>query len=181
MLDMIFGLNARLGRLAFFLSSIAVGVVTTLLCVPIALVVYRAGASPATPSSLWSLGWPILGVAAFYLLCSFMLISMRLRDIGWSPVIAIPCWVAILILDSGIASQAPALALPHHDHTIFGGLINLGFCLALMFWPGSDRVGPPSATFRDALPKTPSWPISNSSSVSAERIARVTGQFGRRS
>ena len=179
MLDMLFGFNVRLGRLKFFLSSIAFGIVSGILAIPVAYYAYKHGMIGARPSSLWSLGWPVLTFVGFCMLGNFILASMRFRDIGWDPVIAIPCWIAVLVTDPLLASHVPAMSLPKHDGTIIGGLINLGLAIVLLFWPGGNHADAPPV-FDDPAPRQSGRSISSPSSVSSERMAKATAQFGRR-
>jgi uncharacterized membrane protein YhaH (DUF805 family) len=181
MLDMLFGFNARIGRLKYFLFSIAFGVASGILFIPVAYYAYRHGMLDwvkvrATPKSVWSMGWPIVAFVVFCMAGYFMLAAMRFRDIGWDPIIMVSCWIAVTAIDPLIASRVPAMALEKHDGTVVGGLINLGLTLILLFWPGSDHA-PSPPVFDDY---TPPPRASNASSVSSERMARATAQFGRR-
>ena len=99
MLDYVFGLNARLGRLHFFLASIALAVVMTAICFVIAmngLVHFPKGAQPQLSWAM--LSWPIIGAVAFFMVATFTLQSMRIRDIGWDPVCVIGGWIAIMVI-----------------------------------------------------------------------------------
>jgi uncharacterized membrane protein YhaH (DUF805 family) len=180
MLDLLFGFNVRLGRLKFFFSSIALGIVNGLLALPVAYYAYKHGMISATPpSSLWSLGWPILAFVGFCMLGNFMLAAMRFRDIGWDPVIVVPCWIAVLAMDQLIARHVPAMSLPEHDGTIIGGLINFVLIIALLFWPSGDHASTPPA-FDGPAPGQPARSTANPAALSSERMAKATAQFGRR-
>jgi hypothetical protein len=112
---------------------------------------------------------------------TFTLQGMRVRDIGWDPVCVIPGWFALLIIDKLVASKIPAWSFDHdHNGTMVGALVNFGLILALTFWPSGDYESP-SSTFTETRgkPDAPS-PRSRGSSVSAERLARVTGEGSRR-
>jgi uncharacterized membrane protein YhaH (DUF805 family) len=179
MLGFVFGFNARLGRMHFFLASIGLGVVMTTICFVIAM--YMAPHVPAgtrlTAAAFAS--WPPVIVAiVVFGWASFTLYCMRFRDIGWDPVCVIPAWIALIIVDKLVATKIPAWSLGHeHGGTIVGALINLGLFLALTFWPGGDYQGP---TYTPQAPDAPpSRPSANS--VAETRIARAVGtQFGRR-
>jgi uncharacterized membrane protein YhaH (DUF805 family) len=134
-------LNARLGRLQFFLASIALAVVMTAICFVIVangLVHFPKGARPDQLS--WAMmGWPIIGAAAFGLVATVMLQAMRIRDIGWDPVCVIGGWIAVMVIDMIVATKMPALALdPSHHATIISSIGNLVMTGILLFWPGSD-------------------------------------------
>ena len=177
MLDLLFGFNARLGRLKYFLFSILLGLVNGIIAIPVALYAYKHGMlAGEMPESIWSLGWPIIAFVVFCMAGYFMLAAMRFRDIGWDPIIMVCCWIAVMVVDPLIASRVPALALEKHDGTVVGGLINFGLIVILLFWPGGDHVASPPV-FDD--PTSPPSRPSNSP-VSSERLARATAQFGRR-
>jgi uncharacterized membrane protein YhaH (DUF805 family) len=140
MLDYVFGLNARLGRLQFFLASIALAVVMTAICFVIAvngLVHFPEGAEPELSWEIMT--WPILCAAAFFMLVTFSLQAMRIRDIGWDPVVVIGGWIAVMIIDIIVATKMPQLALGSGHHaTIVSSIANLAMTGILLFWPGDD-------------------------------------------
>jgi uncharacterized membrane protein YhaH (DUF805 family) len=141
MLDYVFGLNGRLGRLQFFLASIALAIVTTAICFVIAvngLVHFPKGTQPHQLS--WAMmTWPILGAVAFFAVVTFTLQAMRIRDIGWDPVCVIGGWIAVAIIDMIVATKMPSLALgPGHHATIVSSIVNLVMTGILLFWPGND-------------------------------------------
>jgi len=179
MLGYLFGFNARIGRLYYFLASIGLAIVMTGIIFAIASAAYHGNAK-AIPLTLRHMQWPLIAVAVLFCLASLTLQSMRFRDIGWDPVCVIPGWIALMIVDYLIATKIPAVSLgPEHNGTIVGALTNLGLFLALLFWPGSNRE-PAAPTFggpsSDAPPRR-----QDATSVAASRIARVAGgEFGRR-
>jgi uncharacterized membrane protein YhaH (DUF805 family) len=138
MLDYLFGLNARLGRLQFFIASIALAVVMTAICFVIAVSGFVHFPKGAQPQLSWAaLSWPIIGAAAFFMVVTFMLQSMRIRDIGWDPVCVIGGWIAVMVIDVIVATKIPALALgPGHHATIVSSFVNLAMTGVLLFWPG---------------------------------------------
>ena len=175
MLGFLFGFNARLGRMHYFLGTIAVAVVTT--AVFFMIVSYTAQHLPGgVRSSADVITSPGIIVIAVFSWITFTLQCMRIRDIGWDPVCVIPAWIALLIVDKLVASKIPAWSLGHEHHgTIVGSLINFALILALTFWPGGDYEGPPP-TFgeRRRTPDRPS-PRPRATSVAAARLARMTG------
>jgi uncharacterized membrane protein YhaH (DUF805 family) len=175
MLDMVFGFNVRLGRLTYFLSSIALGISNMLLLILAVYYTYRVGPTQGLRPFLLFAGWPLLVVIGFTMVSNFMLAAMRIRDIGWDPVVVISAWVAVLVIDWMIASRMPALALAQQHGTIIGGLINFGLMLALLFWPGAERAAAPPR-FDDFVPSEPRGTMRGSASVASDRIAR----FGHR-
>jgi uncharacterized membrane protein YhaH (DUF805 family) len=179
MLGFLFGFNARLGRMHYFLGTIALAIVMTAICFAIAT--YLIQSSPRgllSPASLMM--WPTISAIVFFAWMTFALQSMRIRDIGWDPVCVIPAWIAILIVDKVVAGKIPAWSVgQEHNGTVVGALVNLGLFLALLFWPGGDCENP---TFGETpgRPDKPS-PRTDAGSVAAARIARATGaQFGHR-
>jgi hypothetical protein len=74
----------------------------------------------------------------FFSVATFILQSMRIRDIGWDPVCVIPAWIALMIVDHVAAGRFPAWAIgQEHQGTMLGGLVNLALLLALTFWPSA--------------------------------------------
>lgn len=181
MLGFLFGFNARLGRLHFFLASLVLGIVMVALCFAVASQIYHSTPRGVTPS-LARLAWPLIGLGIFFLLASLTLQSMRIRDIGWDPVCVIPLWIAIGIVDHLVATKFPSLSFdPLHSGTVVGALFNVGMCLALWFWPSAEYVIPRSSF--DAPSREPDPPPHrDGGSAASSRIARVAnGGFGRRS
>ena len=176
----LFGFNARIGRLHYFLSTIVLGVVITFMTFAVANTSLRGLAQGA---SLSQMKGPLIGIVVIFALVSFMLNSMRLRDIGWDPVCVIPLWIALVVVDRVIATKIPAVSLGHdHPGTIVGALVNLGLVLALTFWPsGGHETEIPN--FGAPPPRLPDAPLPRHEAATqvASRIARVAGGgFGRR-
>jgi uncharacterized membrane protein YhaH (DUF805 family) len=171
----LFGFNARLGRLYYFLATIAVAVGMT--AAIYAYVSHAFGITPRGTRLPYDLmTWPVIALAVAFTWITFTLQSMRIRDIGWDPVCVIPGWIALLIIDVIVAGKIPAWSLgPEHHGTAVGALVNLGLLLALTFWPSGEYE---SAT--PAFGETPRGPHPSRSrdtnSAAAARIARVTGQ-----
>jgi uncharacterized membrane protein YhaH (DUF805 family) len=180
MLGFLFGFNARLGRLHYFLSTIALAVVMTAVCFAFASYAIQNTPKGMDPSANL-IGWPVIVSVVVFLWITFTLQSMRIRDIGWDPVCVIPAWIAILIVDKLIAGKIPAWSLGQEHHgTIVGALINFALFLALTFWPSGDHEGP-MLTFGETRrkPDQPS-PRRDGASIAAARIARATGSDLRR-
>jgi uncharacterized membrane protein YhaH (DUF805 family) len=170
MLGFLFGLNARLGRLQFFLASIALAIVMTIICFFIALVALRHTSPTTLRAEDLLANWPMLGAIAFFALASFTLQSMRIRDIGWDPVCVIPAWIALMIVDHVVATRFPAWSIGHeHQGTAVGALVNLVLMLALTFWPSGDHDGSPTVSDDRS-----SWRSdAGKPSIASERLARV--------
>jgi uncharacterized membrane protein YhaH (DUF805 family) len=175
MLGFLFGFNARLGRLHYFLSTIALAVVMTAVCFAIAG--YAIQSTPrGMDLSAGLIAWPVIVSVLVFLWITFTLQSMRIRDIGWDPVCVIPVWIALLIVDKLVASKMPAWSLgSEHQGTIVGALINFGLILALTFWPSGEHEGPmpTSGETRRTPPELPR--NQGTASAPAARIARATG------
>jgi uncharacterized membrane protein YhaH (DUF805 family) len=180
MLGFLFGFNARLGRMHYFLATIALAVVMTAICYVIAMHVIQ-NTPKGTLSTASLMIWPVIAAMVFFGSATFTLQSMRIRDIGWDPVCVIPGWIALIIIDKLVAGKIPAWSLgDDHNGTIVGALVNFGLILALTFWPSGDYQSPsPTLGEMRRKPDQPS-PRSRTSAVSEERIARATGEFGRR-
>jgi uncharacterized membrane protein YhaH (DUF805 family) len=174
MLGFIFGLNARLGRLHYFLSTMGLAVVMTAICYVIARDSFEATAN-GIPPSIEMIKGPAIILGIIFFLITLTLQAMRFRDIGWDPVCVIPGWFAVLIVNMMIAKKFPSLSLgPEHHGTAVGALVNLALFLALFFWPSTHD--------EDEMPTLdePRRPEPSPASVTAERIARASGGFGRR-
>jgi uncharacterized membrane protein YhaH (DUF805 family) len=136
MLDLIFGFNARLGRLQFFLSTIALAVLMTAICFAIVVsgnVHFTKGSQPS-----WDmLTWPLVCAVLFFMGATFLLQAMRLRDIGWDPVCVLGGWIAIVVIDGIVTTKVPALSLGSGHHSVVAGLVNFVMLCVLYFWPSS--------------------------------------------
>jgi hypothetical protein len=179
MLGFLFGFNARLTRMHYFLSTIALAVAMTAVCFAIAMyVVQRTPRAEISAADLMI--WPsVLAIAAF----CWMTLPCSACASGTSDGTRSALfrrWIAILIVDHIVATKFPSWAVgPEHQSTIVGGLVNLILFLALMFWPSGDYE---SSSFGGTL-KKPDKPAqkTDAASVTAARIARATGaEFGRR-
>jgi uncharacterized membrane protein YhaH (DUF805 family) len=134
MLDLLFGLNARLGRLQYLLACIALGV--AMVGVGFALTASGSVHIPRGSHLTWQmLSWPAAAAVALFVLATVMLQAMRVRDIGWDPVIVMAAWLAITFVNVIIAAKLPGLA---PFGAIVASLINLVMTGILLFWPGSD-------------------------------------------
>ena len=168
MLGFLFGLNARLGRLHFFLVTIALAIVMTVICLAIVMVVIGTTSPSMIRPEYLVTNWAIIAAMVFFGLAIFTLQSMRIRDIGWDPVCVIPGWIALMVVDHLVAARFPAWAIgQEHQGTIVGGLVNLGLLLALTFWPSADSEGAAQNPFqsRNPVPKP---------SLSSERLSRIS-------
>ncbi len=177
MLGFIFGLNARLGRLHYFLVTIGVAVLMTVICFVMAGQIMR-GAANGVPPSIDSIKGSAIVLGIVFMLITLTIQSMRVRDIGWDPVCVIPGWIAILIVDMMLARKFPGLSLgPAHHATAVSAIVNLVFFLSLMFWPSGDDESslPPT----DAPRRQDPAPRGGTNSVAAERLARVSGRLDR--
>jgi uncharacterized membrane protein YhaH (DUF805 family) len=179
MLGYLFGFNARIGRLHYFLASIGLAIVITGIIFAIASAAYHGNAK-AIPMTVKQMQWPLIAVAVTFCLATLTLQSMRFRDIGWDPVCVIPGWIALMIVDYLIATKIPAVSLgPEHNGTIVGALTNLGLFLALTFWPGGSHET--AAPTFGAPPSNAPPRRQDTASLAASRVARVAGgEFGRR-
>ena len=180
MLDFLFGFNARLGRLHFFLGIIALAVVSVAIDLALSPNSIRQLAGGARPP-VEHFAWPLIVPTVGFLLIKYTLKSMRIRDMGWDPVCVIPAWIALGIVDSVIASKIPSWSIGHlHHGTLVGAMIQVGLLFALTFWPsaGFEAPTPP----RGGSQRTPQGPLQRSNATSpGARMARVTGAgFGRR-
>jgi uncharacterized membrane protein YhaH (DUF805 family) len=179
MLGFIFGFNARLGRLQYFLASLGLAVVSIILIVVVAI-----GLAAMTPqTSALAMSLPIMVMIGLCLLANLMLQAMRFRDIGWDPVCVIPAWIAVMVLDYVIATRFPEYAATAaHSGTWVGALINLGLCVALLFFPSSaDDALSSGGTTVSRTPMASFRSPRSAGSATEARLARITsGDAGRR-
>ena len=180
MLGFLFGFNARLGRMHFFLGTIVLAVVMTAICFAIAGAVFQNMPRGVRPNEADLMTWPVIAAIVFFGLVTFTLQAMRIRDIGWDPVCVIPAWIAVMLVDGMVAGKFPSWSLgPDHHGTVVSALTNLVLFGALLFWPSGDyddwtpTLGGPRAT--------PDEPVRRQSAAPAARIAQATkAEFGRR-
>ena len=85
----LFGFNARIGRLHYFLSSVLLGDRDHHHDFRRGEFFFRELAQSA---SLSQMKWPLIAIAVIFGLASLTLNSMRFRDIGWDPVCVVPLW-----------------------------------------------------------------------------------------
>jgi uncharacterized membrane protein YhaH (DUF805 family) len=182
MLGFLFGFNARLGRMHFFLGTIVLAVVMTAICFAIAAAIFQQSRRGYRPTEADFMTWPVIIAMLFFGWVTFTLQAMRIRDIGWDPVCVIPGWITAAIVDGLIAGKFPSWAIgPDHHGTIVGALINLALFGALLFWPSGDG-DHSTPTFNATPPKPEGWSLRPSgASAPAARIAQATrAEFGRR-
>ncbi|UWU73014.1 hypothetical protein N2603_23185 [Bradyrhizobium huanghuaihaiense] len=168
MLGFLFGFNARLGRLHFFLATVALAVLMTAICFAIAMAVLR-DTSPGMirPDELVK-NRAIIAAMVLFGAATFTLQSMRIRDIGWDPVCVVPAWIALMVVDHVVAGRFQAWAIgQEHQGTAVGALVNLVLMLALTFWPSADSEGSYAGPFQSRTHAT-------SPSLTNERLARVS-------
>ena len=134
MLDLFFGLNARLGRLQYLLACMGLGV--AMVAIGFALVASGNIHVPKGSHLTWQmLSWPAAGTVALFVVATVMLQAMRVRDIGWDPVMVMAAWLATVFIDAIVAWK---LLGPGHYGTIVSSLVNLAMTGILLFWPSSD-------------------------------------------
>lgn len=199
MLSAMFSFHGRIGRMQYFLRSMAlgaaIGVVAVIGCVSLigggGLEALRNGQAPAG-GSLVLIGLLALVAlpAAFW--SSFSLQARRFRDIGWNPIIVMPAWIVVDMIDFIVAKAIPAMAVgKEHQGTAFGALVGLVLGGSLLFWPGGGEGGetyaPPPPEPRDPVdrfrakpaPAPVRDPAPARVMAAVQTTAPVTG-FGRR-
>jgi uncharacterized membrane protein YhaH (DUF805 family) len=168
MLGFIFGLNARLGRLHFFLATVVLAIVMTAICFAIAMLVLRTSSPGAIRPEDLTGSWAIIAAMVVFGLATFTLQAMRIRDIGWDPVCVVPAWFALVVVDHLLAPRFPAWAIgPEHQGTMVGAIVNLALMLALMFWPSASSEGSYSNPLQSGRSEA-------KPSLSIQRLARVS-------
>ena len=187
MLHNILGFGGRMGRLEYFLTSLALGVLVMMLVVAL-----LAGFMPELghgeigpmPRGLMII---LLGlVLPIYLWFGLAFQAKRFRDMGWNPIYFIPGSIGVLTIIMLLSPFVPGLAL-------IGALLNILLCLCLLFWPsqptgdgdwysGSSYDGP-----ADRRPEIGRMPASTSgrpatvrTSVPPPAFSPAPSGFGRR-
>lgn len=165
MLGFVFGFNARLGRLQFFLASFALAVVMTAICFVIAMTLLRNSSYGTIGPEEIIRNRGFIAAVVFFGLATVTLQSMRVRDIGWDPVCVIPAWISLLMVDHVMAARFPAWAIgQEHQATVVGGAVNLVLMLALTFWPGADDERSSANPFQQTTARP---------TLSSDRLARA--------
>ena len=158
MLAKLFSFRGRLTRLEFLgwsVAAILLLVVTAVVLVAASVVGakdLRAGAGAGV------LGLIIgLGMAVAYIWCGLALAAKRIRDIGWSPLIVITSLILFEIVDIVMLTRLiPVRYLwPLDQHTIVGGVVNLAYFGALLFWPSQDTDASPAEPSARTAPGSP--------------------------
>jgi uncharacterized membrane protein YhaH (DUF805 family) len=171
MLGFLFGFNARIGRLRYFLIMFGLGFVTGFIAA-VATGISLSSAGGITQLFSLTKGWVAITLGVTFVFASFTLQSMRIRDMGWDPVCVIPGWIALHIFDRLIATKFPDLSLgPETNQTIVGALVHLGLALALLFWPSAKD----EADFDEPRRRSDAPSRRDSASVAAQRMARISG------
>jgi uncharacterized membrane protein YhaH (DUF805 family) len=183
MLGFIFGFNARIGRIYYFLGTLALAAVMAAVVIGLTVLAMRHMPRGARPSADDLMTWPVMAALVGFAWASFTLQSMRIRDIGWDPVCIIPGWIAMTIVDHLVANKFPAWSVGRlHHGTVVGSLVNLALFCALAFWPGGDHDASLPA-LSEPGPSSPSQGsfLLKAGSIPAARIARATRtEFGQR-
>jgi uncharacterized membrane protein YhaH (DUF805 family) len=186
MLDFLFSFRGRIGRLRYFLGSMALSMPLVLMIVGIIGVVVSAGGGklPLIPLLVMAL-FAVVSIPVF-LYSSLSMQARRIRDIGWNPLYVIPAWIGVGVIDRLIAQAFPALSIGHlHFQTLPGLLLNLAFGLVLLFWPGGGDVDSASSRGADrprptTLAATPGPAYPARGATTAQRPAGARTSFGLR-
>jgi uncharacterized membrane protein YhaH (DUF805 family) len=132
MLTAVFKFRGRINRSQYLLGNLATGAIFVVLA---QLLMDFGHQSEASRSPLPMAVNAVLLVMATPL-AAWIAISLqarRLRDIGWEPLIAIPIWIAALVVVGMAAQSSPDAA---QVQTAAGTLINFAALTFLLAWPG---------------------------------------------
>jgi uncharacterized membrane protein YhaH (DUF805 family) len=139
MLGFVFGFNARIGRLHYLLCSLVVGAMATAGTYVVSKYMIQQLMTAEHPSAATLVTWPLYAVIGIALVVSFMVQSMRIRDMGWNPIWVMPAWTALYIADKVVAAKFPAWAIGHNQYgTAVGGVINLAVFALLVLMPSVE-------------------------------------------
>src|SRR4051812_32452590 len=124
MLGFIFGFNARMGRLHYALCSAGVNVASHFGMSLFAGLVIQQMMTTAQPPTVAAMAGPLYAIATITVAIQFILRCMRIRDIGWDPVLIVPAWIASVIADKVIAVRFPAWSIG--ESHLGGGYLGSG-------------------------------------------------------
>lgn len=142
MVDILF-FRGRVGRLRYFLLSLASGLALGLLAFVLILLFiphYHRGETP-------SIGAFVVPLMIFLPLAIWFLFSLqaaRFRDIGWKPLYVVPGWLLFTVIDAYVAYKIPDWAVGRQYHTVVGIVVNTAITIILMFMPGRSGDDTPS-------------------------------------
>jgi uncharacterized membrane protein YhaH (DUF805 family) len=187
MLGAIFSFRGRLNRIQYFLGCCGAGAgLVVLLMIVGGLAFAAAGGHSEGPPSMLAIvvvGLAILVlVGPLYVWISFSLQARRFRDIGWEPVVVIPGWIGVNIIDRLAVMGAPQIAImPGAGISWLTVIVGLFFSGALLFWPGRSESDDVAAVFDD-VPAPPGRAIPPAPAPAAPRWspAPASTGFGRR-
>ena len=188
MISIIFGFGGRIGRLHYFVLTLALAFVMTFLTLAIVVgmmphYAFPGGGRPTdVPERIMAA--VLLTVGPIFLWFTLTLQAKRFRDIGLSPLYVIPCWIAANLVDRIVAFAVPSLSVGYQDGTAIGALLNLMVVGALLFWPGKSRDdwSPPAfgSTFSPSSPHIPTHAASSSSPRRQPGVTSTAAGFGKR-
>jgi uncharacterized membrane protein YhaH (DUF805 family) len=159
MLSAMFSFHGRIGRMQYFLRSMAlgaaIGVVAVIGCVSLigggGLEALRNGQAPAGGSLVLIALLALIALpAAFW--SSFSLQARRFRDIGWNPIIVMPAWIVVDMIDFIVAKAIPAIAVgKEHQGTAFGASSALCSAAHCCSGPAAAKAAKPMPRRRPSL------------------------------
>lgn len=135
MLSTFFGFGGRIGRLRYFVSSIALGIAMVFL-VAFAFVGAITQSGGKGSGSVLSGFVPLLFIAPLFLWSSLALQAKRIRDIGWNPAMVIPAWMTISVFATMLTVFTGGKG---GGLSMLGGMINLTMSIVLLAWPGDGN------------------------------------------
>ncbi|WP_375459033.1 DUF805 domain-containing protein [uncultured Enterovirga sp.] len=176
MLSTFLGFGGRIGRLSYFLLTLALAALLTfvifamIIGLALSFGVRHSGGEipPRLLATILVVTMPIYGWF------TLTLMAKRFRDIGWDPFVVIVGWGSIAVLDICVAVYVPRFATAHDSQTAFGLMLNLVMLACLLFWPSTEddvtpmTTAPPRPTRVEAL------------SMQGGAGAPIRASFGRR-
>ena len=146
MLGTFFSFRGRIGRLAYFGSVLAAGLIAGVGFAILIVMGFSAGLAKGTGGAIVGTSVAVLigflGLIPFTW-ASLALAAKRLRDAGFPPLVVIPAMIAFSLFDVLVLSR-------HSAGHVFGGfhlnspvglMVNLAYGLVLLFWPSADGTG----------------------------------------
>lgn len=132
----LFSFSGRIGRLHYVLAIIGIAIGFAIGAVCLGMLAASLRAVPLF-AILAVVCFVPLGLAVSWV--GLALQARRFRDIGWEPILVIPAWFAVQILDVFAAKAFPDFSIKGQGHsTVVGFALSITLTLVLLFMPGAD-------------------------------------------
>ncbi len=186
MLESLFSFSGRMGRLSYFLWTLAVVAISIpfnfVVSLAVMLVVgITAGVQGMASPVLIATLTVVLSVPSLW--AGLALATKRTRDLGIAPGLAVVGLVAVCALDLAVVGRLTPVRFvwPYHHFTPVFGMAATVLYLMLLVWPGYEPAPRPDPVPREprTLPALDPVPV-GAGTLAAFREAGARPGFGRR-